>query len=205
MSIGNSKVSSEYLDGELVAYILPSSRRGQYDDIIFYYDLRFKIAVELAAPWHLNDVNQNMKYLVKKVYDLYEGEVRRRKLWFHRFIMHLNNPGKFSWEWCFQAGVNGLYASHKDRNSRNTMVSNLEEATDLENKRNRDADKVKDRTSKYKGVHRVPNTNRSKPWRALYANKHIGVYKTELEAAEAYDNYKRNLGHPEFEMNFPNI
>lgn len=72
---------------------------------------------------------------------------------------------------------------HIDCDKSNNVISNLRLATATQNKRNRP--KSKNNTSGYKGVawHK-----HSKSWQASIAGKHIGLYNTKLEAADAYDS-----------------
>jgi hypothetical protein len=86
--------------------------------------------------------------------------------------------------------VNGSWPSagidHIDRDKTNNCISNLREATQLENNRNRT--KQKTSSSKYIGVHLE---NKSKKWSAQIRmnNKRVrlGRFSTEEEAALAYN------------------
>ena len=88
---------------------------------------------------------------------------------------------------------------HHDRDGLNNQRDNLRKATVQQNAFNR---VQVSGTSPYKGVHR----NR-KAWRAMIRidkkKVHIGSYKTELEAAKAYDAMALKI-HGEFaRLNFP--
>ena len=76
---------------------------------------------------------------------------------------------------------------HKDRNGLNNQKENLREATHSINNQNRQKFKIES-SSKFKGVHWL---SRDGKWVAGYGldNKwfRIGAFKTELEAAKAYD------------------
>lgn len=85
---------------------------------------------------------------------------------------------------------------HIDRVKNNNQIANLRIATRQQNARN--ADKRKSFTSPYKGVH----WNKEKrKWKAQIrdgkAQKHLGYFKYELQAACAYQN-KANCLYGEF-------
>lgn len=90
---------------------------------------------------------------------------------------------------------NGLEVDHIDRNGLNNQKINLRKCTRLENSLNRGSDK--NSTSKYKGV----SCNKSKGWTAYIKigekRKNIGSFKTEIEAAIAYDIKAKEL-HGQF-------
>ncbi len=75
---------------------------------------------------------------------------------------------------------------HKDRNTINDRIENLRPATDSENCKNRRG--LKNASSKYKGV----NLDGGKYWRAIIKagdkKINLGNFKTEKEAAIAYNN-----------------
>jgi hypothetical protein len=86
---------------------------------------------------------------------------------------------------------------HKDGNGLNNQRSNLRVATKGENQRNQRP--YKKGSSKYKGVSK--NKSKSKPWAAKITVNNvtqlIGTFKTEIEAAQAYDLQSTRL-HGEF-------
>lgn len=65
----------------------------------------------------------------------------------------------------------------------------------------------KDCLSKYKGVSKYKNSNIKKPWRALICyqgvSKFLGSYKTDYEAAQAYDKAAIELFGAYAQTNFP--
>ncbi len=85
---------------------------------------------------------------------------------------------------------------HKDVATRNNRWNNLRKATRGQNAANKQ--KQKDKTSKLKGVFWQAHAKR---WRSqICVNKkrmHIGYYKTELEAAQAYAE-RATFYHGEF-------
>jgi hypothetical protein len=77
------------------------------------------------------------------------------------------------------------YTDHKDRNRLNNLIENLRPCDSQQNSRNR---KYSDSASVYKGVHRHSSHHR---WTARIQTEderiYIGIFKTEKEAAQAYD------------------
>ena len=96
-----------------------------------------------------------------------------------------------------------IEVDHIDGNRSNNGVENLRMATKSLNLHGF-AKKSKGCSSKYKGVcfHKI-----WKRWGVkIMLNrkvKYLGNFYDEVEAAEAYDNYKRKMGLPEEGMNFP--
>jgi hypothetical protein len=95
---------------------------------------------------------------------------------------------------------NKPFIDHIDKNRTNNNMSNLRWATSQENARNR---KSYSKTSKYQGVTFDKSKNRFKA-RIMINRKSVGIghYKTEEEAAIAYNDYliKNNL-HEFFILN----
>lgn len=96
--------------------------------------------------------------------------------WFgkmHRFIM---------------AADTGMHVDHIDGNGLNNQRSNLRICTPGDNYKNRR--KIKIGLSKYKGV-KFEKRNTNRPWVSFIYTKtthtYLGCFKTEEEAAKAYD------------------
>lgn len=68
-------------------------------------------------------------------------------------------------------------------------VNNLRWATHLENSTNTNKSNIRKSSSKYKGVSKICNGN----WMAKINHIYIGLYKTEKEASNAYDEYALKL------------
>jgi len=90
----------------------------------------------------------------------------------------------------------GQLVDHIDGDSLNNTRANLRLCTQKENLRNRGKDKVKNPTSKYKGVslnRRSVNMGQASIWRATLnvdgKQIHIGSYPTEVDAAVAYNTF----------------
>jgi hypothetical protein len=77
----------------------------------------------------------------------------------------------------------GYCIDHINGNRLDNRKSNLRYATAKENTWNT-AKKSNATQSKHRGVYK--NSTKSKPWKAQIQHKHLGTFKTELEAAIAY-------------------
>ena len=97
----------------------------------------------------------------------------------------------------------GLVVDHIDGNGLNNLRENLRVCTNAENSRN--ARQYKKTASKFKGVSRADS--KSKPWKARlkynYKEVHIGIFKTQEEAARAYDEKAKELFGEFAHLNFP--
>ena len=98
----------------------------------------------------------------------------------------------------------GQMVDHRDRNGLNNQRSNLRFATRSQNKAN--AAKLKVGASRFKGV-RFYGRNPIKPWTARVGfgkqRLHLPYFKTETEAALAYDAAARKLFGEYARLNFP--
>ena len=94
------------------------------------------------------------------------------------------------WEIEFGGPPEG-WIDHIDGNRSNNKLENLRLASPKENTWNRRGNK--NTTSRYKGVYYYKNYGK---WHARFSSTHIGYFKSEEEAAKAYDNFVANFqGH----------
>ncbi len=131
--------------------------------------------------WCLDAANKGRDFYAKGVTSLNKRERM------HRYIMGVTDRN--------------TEVDHNDFNTLNNQKGNLRICTRQQNMHHRR--KVANRKSKYLGVH----LHNGKYWvasvRLNYKNKHIGSFKTELEAAVARDEAALKY-HGEFaELNFP--
>ena len=87
--------------------------------------------------------------------------------------------------WLYMTGVwPSEQIDHIDGDRANNAFSNLREATNAQNQHNR---RCVGSASGFKGVY--PNSSRAGSWVAQFNKKHLGVFETAQEAADAYDAY----------------
>lgn len=89
----------------------------------------------------------------------------------------------------------GMMVDHRNRNKLDNTRQNLRVCTNSQNQMN--AKKQINSSSEYKGV------IKSKPWRATYGRKTIGYFDSEIEAAQAYDRYAKEMYGEYANLNFP--
>lgn len=124
------------------------------------------------------------------------------RAYYHRFRNKEERGNGKKWIALHRELINapdGLEVDHKDRNPLNNQKSNLRLATSSQNSAN-----SKSRCRQYKGVWKGP---KSKGWTAYIKMDGkptcIGTYKTEVEAAYAYDNAARKIYGEFAYLNFP--
>jgi hypothetical protein len=87
------------------------------------------------------------------------------------------------------------HVDHIDGDFNNNRIENLRDCTNSENQRNKPAQP--NTTSQYKGVCWNKLSNK---WTSTAnfegSRKHLGRFKTELEAASAYDKYMKQFNSP---------
>lgn len=100
---------------------------------------------------------------------------KRRCLFFHRvlFMLYYKYEPK--------------YIDHINRNRLDNRIENLRECTAAENLMNREKTKNKNTSSKHKGVSFICVNKKYYYWRARLGRKDLGLFKTEKEAAIAYN------------------
>jgi len=96
-----------------------------------------------------------------------------KTIYLHRFIMGLENAPR------------SVFVDHIDGNGLNNYRTNLRITDNSNNQRNSRKRLSAKCTSTYKGVSFRAN-NKEKPWK-VSLNLSVGCYRTELEAARAYN------------------
>lgn len=136
-----------------------------------------------------------MKPHIKKKYKLYRIKLdgKNKDMLIHRLMLRAFP--------CNFLGQKGIYMDHIDINPANNSLPNLRKCTPAENTWN--IFKKIHTSSKYKGVHFHIG---SKKWisRVHYKNReiHLGVFKSEIEAAKLYDDVAGKLFGDFARLNF---
>lgn len=124
------------------------------------------------------------RYGSLSVHGYIEGQLLKSRYQEHRLV------------WLYHYGNFPIKIDHINRDKCDNRIENLRECTAQTNSFNRES--VKNSSSKYKGVSWCKQT---KKWRAATRIsgkvKHIGRFKTEIEAAKAYDSFVEDV-HKEF-------
>lgn len=108
----------------------------------------------------------------------------------HRFKNELSGKYKMVGMHRFIIGISENYRiDHIDRNGLNNCKNNLRKCSDADNQHNKTI--YKNNTTGYRGISFFPKANKNKPFTAhICLNRklvHIGYFKTDIEAAKAYD------------------
>jgi hypothetical protein len=97
-----------------------------------------------------------------------------------------------------------LVVDHIDHNGLNNQKSNLRNCTRQQNQMNM---KVIKASSKYRGVYLAPHQSKTSIYAGIRVNgrhKHLGSFKTEVEAAMEYDKVAKQFRGEFAILNFPN-
>lgn len=147
--------------------------------ILVYFDDYFELTTK-----------KGITYKIDKEYDyLFLGKMEWHTGYYNYLTIYINNsPVRFH-KLISPDCPKGLVVDHINRDRTDNRKSNLRYVTTKENVRNSGP-----KTGKYKGVSWSSHT---KKWRATCKldgkQKHLGYYKTEEEAALAYNNYIESL------------
>ena len=118
---------------------------------------------------------------------------KRKIIRLHRLIMGLLDAPR------------SVLVDHIDHNGLNNSRTNLRITDNIGNQRNQRKSLLTNFASAYKGVY-IDRNNKTNPWRAHIIlsgkHKHLGVYRTEEEAATAYNKAAIELFGP---MAFLNV
>jgi len=114
-------------------------------------------------------------------------EKNGKTIYLHRLIMGCSDKPR------------SVCVDHIDRNGLNNYKANLRITDNSGNNANTPKRLSAKYTSSYKGVSKIPN-NKSKCWQARIKlsgkEKHLGFYRTETEAARAYNQAALDLFGP---------
>lgn len=134
-----------------------------------------------VSPEDFNDVQKLKWYMSDESNKCYiRTFINRKMVQLHHYIYSRVDPE-------FKGLPLGYVIDHKDNNPCNNCRENLRMVSHSLNSHNRKKSITERTTSKYKGVGRGGGSENS--WGAKYSNVNLGSYKTEKEAAKAYDRY----------------
>jgi hypothetical protein len=102
-----------------------------------------------------------------------------------------------------------IQVDHINHNTLDNRRLNLRACTHQQNQQNRFKNKGR-YSSKYIGVNFYPSHSKTKPWRSSLRHNHkdflVGYFKTEIEAAQAFDKKALEVCGSEFKrFNFKNV
>lgn len=122
-----------------------------------------------SAPKCKPEIRRRVCILLTFTKNLNGGEFIKRKL-AHRLI------------WTMKVGriPDGMVIDHKNRDPFDNRLDNMRLATDQQNSRNKSK---KEKSSEFHGVS-FHNASCSERWSAILHGKHLGLFKTQLEAAK---------------------
>lgn len=138
---------------------------------------------EWLNQWKWYAYKAGNSFYAKRVEYYFDGNIRKRKMIkMHRLILGLKDPK--------------IFVDHRDHDGLNNQRANIRPCNNSENQRNRQS--AKGSSSNYLGVY----------WYKKYSNwnvkihingkqKTLGYFKTEIEAAMAY-NEAAKIHHKEF-------
>lgn len=135
----------------------------------------------------LNLGSYNWSPLIRRSTTYAKTHNNRKTIYLHRLILGLSDaPGS-------------VYVDHIDHNGLNNSRTNLRITDNKGNQRNSRKRLSAKNTSSYKGVHKRSH-NKSNPWEAYITlsdhKKYLGSYRTEAEAATAYNQAATELFGP---------
>jgi len=149
------------------------------------------ITINLSGPKGLSTVvdeedyrtydlgSYNWSPLIRRSTTYAYSHNNRKTIYLHRLIMGLLDAPR------------SVLVDHIDHNGLNNSRTNLLVTDNSGNQRNRRKSLSAKRASSYIGAH-LDRNNKTNPWRASVflsgKHKHLGCYRTEKEAALAYNN-----------------
>lgn len=140
---------------------------------------------EWLNQWKWTPVDNKKTSYARRAFSVFEGRQTFKTISMHRAIMKVSDPK--------------IFIDHKDHNGLNNQRSNLRICSHSENNANKLPQQ--NRHSKYMGVGIVNKNKPNSNWKATICKNgidhHLGVFKTEEEAALAYNEASKRI-HGEF-------
>lgn len=131
----------------------------------------------------------NWHYKTSKGMCKTETMINGKKISMHRLILGLSHG-------------DGILTDHINHNGIDNQRNNIRPCTSRQNQQNRKP--YKNKSSKYKGVSWYKQTKKWKPSiKSEHGYRYLGYYKSEIEAARAYDEAAKELFGEFAYLNFP--